>query len=181
MTTYHDIVLVHEHTPEIIAMAKRLGYASLLFAVKDSREAAVVRQAASAQGSISCSLAFLDRSPNQHASETLVLRPAAADLRATLEHARKAIVVTSSRLDQVACASAQRNENTICLPLGDILRGNTANAVWNIRLCRTYLVRTAIASLAANPLDLRGPLDIISLFARLGMEPATARAALQKI
>jgi RNase P/RNase MRP subunit p30 len=41
----------------------------------------------------------------------------------------------------------------------------------NIAICRKYAVRTHIASFATEPAHMRGPHDIASLFALLGMHP----------
>ena len=102
----------------------------------------------------------------------------AADMRATFENSKDAIIVVSCRLDQVACSAAVRNNSIVCFPLGEVLAGNPANTIWNIKLCRKYKVKAAIASFAKTPLEMRAPRDVLSLFTCLGMEPGAAKKAL---
>jgi len=94
----------------------------------------------------------------------------------------------ASGLNQVLCKLATKNKIMIGFSFSSILNtdGMTKSQILgrlmqNIRLCRKYKVRTAIASFAEKPYDLRSCYDLKSVFISLGMHPKEAKDSLENI
>jgi RNase P/RNase MRP subunit p30 len=51
----------------------------------------------------------------------------------------------------------------------------------NIDFCRKYKIKTAIASFARNPYEMRGPRDLMSFGIVLGMHPKEANDSLDSV
>ena len=178
---FSDIVLPGAEPEKFLDVAEVLGYGNLVFAVRDAQSAGLVTELIEhhAAGNVSAGLAVFGSAKMQLLGAVRILQCTSADVRKIFESFRDAVIIAGCRLDQVACAAAARNNNVVCFALSDVIQGNPSNTIWNIKLCRKYSVRTAIASFAKSPLDMRAPVDIISLFTCLGMEPGMARKSLQ--
>ena len=179
---FTDIV-IPDSKPEIFTeIAERVGYQYLIFAVRNKQEAEMVKAVAESHkgGKVSVGIALVGNA-NARLPNLALLSCNAADMRKVFENERDALIVVNCRLDQVACASAVKNKNVVCFSIGDVTQGNPGNTIWNIKLCRRYSVKTAIASFAKSPLDIRAPADTTSLFTCLGMEPGMARKSLQVV
>lgn len=83
----------------------------------------------------------------------------------------------ASGLNHVLCGIANKNNVAVGFSYSSLFSKNPQTAslimgrmMQNIALCRKYQVKTAIASFAKSPYELRAPHDIASLFAVLGMD-----------
>ncbi|MCX6707217.1 MAG: hypothetical protein NT001_03690, partial [Candidatus Woesearchaeota archaeon] len=74
------------------------------------------------------------------------------------------------------CAIADEKDKMIGFDFGQIISSSghrravlLGRMMQNIRLCRKYKVKTAIASFANRPLNMRNRYDVSALFSMLGM------------
>lgn len=75
----------------------------------------------------------------------------------------------ASGLNHILCKLAKENNITIGFSLSSILKSNNIHIILgrvmqNIRLCTKFKVKSVIASFAVNPLEMRSPHDLRSLF-----------------
>jgi len=94
----------------------------------------------------------------------------------------------NSGLNQVLCNIAKEKNKVICFDFSMLLNSKGSRRsvligrfMQNIRLCRKYKVKTAIASFADSPLKMRNPIDIIALFTKLGMGEGDVRKSLNTL
>lgn len=107
----------------------------------------------------------------------------------------------ASGLNQVLCKFAAKNNVVIAFsfaqllntvgtrPLLNEVQQGTARVraqilgriMQNIHLCRKYNVKTAIATFATQPHQMRAPKDLQALFVLLGMHPAEAKNAFETL
>ena len=79
----------------------------------------------------------------------------------------------ASGLNHILCKLAKENNITIGFSLSSILNSKNKQVVLgrimqNIKLCRKFRVKTAVASFAQKPFEMRGSHDLRSLFEILG-------------
>ena len=87
-----------------------------------------------------------------------------------------------SGLNHIMCELARKNGIAIGFSYGALLGRDIAASsllmgrmMQNIALCRKYNVKTLIGSFSQNPLGMRSPHDVKSLFAMLGMDSKNIR------
>jgi len=102
--------------------------------------------------------------------------------------ARDSMHHRNSGLNQILCRLANKNNIMIGFSFSGILNtdGITKSQILgrmmqNIRLCRKYKVKAAIASFAEKPYDMRPCPDLKSVFISLGMHPKEANDSLENI
>jgi RNase P/RNase MRP subunit p30 len=84
----------------------------------------------------------------------------------------------ASGLNHVLCKLVKENNITIGFSLNTILNSDDKSVILgrmiqNIKICRKFKVKTAIASFAQNPLEMRSIHDLLSLFVILGSKTPT--------
>ena len=94
----------------------------------------------------------------------------------------------NSGLNQILCKLANKNNIIIGFSFSSLLNTDgklrsqiLGRMMQNIRLCRKYKVKTAIASFAEKPYDMRPCPDLKSVLISLGMHPAEASDSLENM
>lgn len=94
--------------------------------------------------------------------------------------------VRNSGLDKPTCQFASKNGTIVAFSFSGIL--NSVNQqqllgriMQNIKLCKKYKVKTAIASFATEPYDMRSPHDLKSFLLSFGMDTASAKKSIEAI
>lgn len=94
----------------------------------------------------------------------------------------------NSGLNQVLCKIASEKGRIIGLNFSTILSSGPAKRtkllgrmMQNIRLCRKYKVRIALASFATDPYQMRSAYDLMSFGISLGMHPKEAKDAVKAV
>ena len=197
-----DIIIPNNNEEEFIKMAEKLGYKELLL-LYNFDEYMKKQQNAKLNPKIKISYGILANERNiQKINNNFknknvfiaikgsiknreIIEKSQANLIFALEEAGKKDFMhqRGSGLDHILAKLAHDNNVIIGFSLSPIL--NTGNKhiilgrmMQNIKLCRKYKVKTAIASFAKNPYEVRSPYDIISLFMVLGMQQKEVKDAL---
>ena len=83
----------------------------------------------------------------------------------------------ASGLNHIMCELLRKNNIVAGFSYGELINSNEVELplimgriMQNLILCRKYKVKTAIASFAQNPFDLRAPHDVSNMFQLLGMD-----------
>jgi len=102
--------------------------------------------------------------------------------------ARDSMHSRNSGLNQVLCKLVNKNNIIIGFSFSSLLNTDgklrsqiLGRMMQNIRLCRKYKVKTAIASFAEKPYDMRPCPDLKSVLISLGMHPAEASDSLENM
>ena len=89
---------------------------------------------------------------------------------------RDSIIQKKSGLNHILCAIASEKEKMIGFDFSQLISSSghrkavlLGRMMQNIRLCRKYKVKTAIASFASKPLKMRNRYDVSALFSMLSM------------
>jgi ribonuclease P/MRP protein subunit RPP1 len=91
-----------------------------------------------------------------------------------------------SGLDHILAKLAHQNNIILGFSLNSIINSNKRNVILgrimqNIKLCRKYKVKTVIGSFTQNPMEMRSPQDIVSLFTTLGMTQKEVKDSLNNV
>lgn len=187
-----DIVIPLKNEAELIKMAKRLGYDTLVMAYQKEP-----KETPRAQG-ITIWIASLDQSARW---ATLHLSRAKPDSRGLLEQGdidgiyrmetschKDFLHHRGSGLNTVLAGIAARKGKAAIFDVSFLLdsKGEERGIILgrisqNIRICRKSKTPMVIASFATNPYRMRAPHDTIALFEMLGMHPSEAKSALEHI
>ena len=104
-----------------------------------------------------------------------IIKQAKADMVFSFEdNAKKDFIHhRASGLNQVLCKSANENDVIIGFSLRSVLNAENKSLILgrimqNISICRKFKAKTAIASFAQKPFEMRSVHDVISLFEVLG-------------
>jgi len=92
----------------------------------------------------------------------------------------------NSGLDKAICQFANKNGVIVAFSFSSILNSNNllqllGRIKQNITLCKKYKVKTAIASFASDPYEMRSPHDLKSLLLSMGMYTANAKHSVEAI
>ena len=91
----------------------------------------------------------------------------------------------NSGLDKATCQFAAKNNTIVTFSFSNLLNSENpkllGRMVQNIKMCKKYKVKTAVASLTTNPLEMRSPHDLKSLLLSLGMYTANAKKSLETV
>jgi len=90
----------------------------------------------------------------------------------------------NSGLNQVLCNLANKHNIMVGISINSIIKSKKKNVALgrikqNIRLCQKYRVKTAIASFAEDPYEMRSPYELRSLLAVLGANTNYQKKSLQ--
>jgi len=182
-----DIVIPKGNEAEFIEMAEKLGYSELCFAYASGQAPKLpeskVKLYRAAIGKGKADLVIMDTSEPRHAIEKL--KP---DIICGLELSSKpdAMYFRNSGLSQVTAELAARKKVAVGYSFSEILGQRqhmvVGRMMQNIMLCSKYKVTQVIASFATDPLQMRNPRDLASLFTVLGMQnPLKALSAASQI
>ncbi|MEK6960221.1 MAG: RNase P subunit p30 family protein [Nanoarchaeota archaeon] len=186
-----DIVVPLRNEIEMMKMAKRLGYDTLVMAyTKEPKDALVPPEG------LKIWIASLEK-PAQWA--TLCLARAKPDSRALFEHGaldgvygletvtpKDFIHHRGSGLNTVLADIASRKKKAVVFDFS-ILLNNTGGdrgvligrMSQNIKICRKSKPPLAIGSFATTPYRMRAPHDLRAVFEMIGMHPAEAKEAIE--
>lgn len=92
----------------------------------------------------------------------------------------------NSGLDKATCQLASKNSTIVAFSFSAALNSKNLPLLLgrirqNINLCKKYKVKTAIASLTANPYEMRSPHDLKSFLLTLGMYTANAKQSIEEV
>ena len=111
---------------------------------------------------------------NDIIEKKIVLNEQTEELKAVEVVAKKDFIHhRASGLNQVLCKSANENDVIIGFSLRSVLNAENKSLILgrimqNISICRKFKAKTAIASFAQKPFEMRSVHDVISLFEVLG-------------
>jgi len=190
-----DIVIPNNNEEEFILIAGRIGYDTLIFLYNFSEYSEKQKNNTIKSGKIKIYTGILadkkniDKVKNRFRNKGVfvaikssnidreVIERPKADLIFSLEENSKKDFMhqRGSGLNHIMCKLAHDNSLIIGFSLSSLLHSEKkyiilGRMMQNIKLCRKYKVKTAIASFSSNPFDMRSPNDIVSLFTSLGMQ-----------
>ncbi len=190
---YADIVFPDNNEDEFIEMALKLGYSSLylIYSVENFNKREIKNKKLKIKKGIIADIKNFQKA--KKLSEFVIIK-SSENNRHVLEKLKPSILFDlekeskkdfihhrASGLNQVLCKIAQQNKVAIGFSFSSILNLNTkvlGRIRQNIKLCRKYKVKTAIASFASKPYEMRSPHDLIALFICFGMHPSEAKKSL---
>jgi RNase P/RNase MRP subunit p30 len=204
---FYDIVFPENNEKEFIGIAEKLGTEGLCFVYQfsDKKSAEKVKDSLrQLQQATKIKLKAAFRASGVkiykvHDMQETAVAEAPEDSRETIAKyqpdivynlelsARKDFAKTrNSGLDKATCQFASKNGTIVAFSFSAIL--NSANLPQllgrikqNIMLCKKYRVKTAIASLAPDPYDMRSPHDLKSFLLSLGMYTANAKESVESV
>jgi RNase P/RNase MRP subunit p30 len=187
-----DIVCPQGNESKLIEMAERLGYKELCF-LYDAQKDISSFQKKTALKLFSASL-YPKRSiltaAKASGDDRPLLERKDIDIIYGLEMSRRPDFMhhRNSGLNQVLCKLASDNKIMLCLDFGSVLKNKgmfrsriLGRMMQNIEFCRKYKIKTAIASFARNPYEMRSPRDLMSFGIVLGMHPKEASDSLDSV
>ncbi len=122
--------------------------------------------------------------------DRLVLEKSKADVLFGLEESavKDFMHQRASGLNQILCRLAAKNNMLIGFSFSSLLSSSGSRKaqifgrmMQNIALCRKYNVKTAIASFAKSPYEMRASRDLEALFALAGMHPKECKESLEAL
>jgi RNase P/RNase MRP subunit p30 len=206
-----DIVFPKNNEKEFIKIAEKLNIKSLCFIYKNQipKPHEVVPKTQSLQAlniktKIKLFQGILIRKPSekQRKIADLILIEAEENAQKLFEnknfdiifnleakHKKDPFQFRASGLNQILANLAAKNNIIIAFPFSillnseyDIARTKLLGKIQqNIRICKKYKVKTAIASFASNPYELRSESDLKSLALTLGMTPKQTKESFSAI
>lgn len=197
---YADIVFPKANEMEFLGFAEKLGYSSLVFVYE--KQDKIPEQIPKSKIKILIGLLAEEKGiqkAKRHADIVLVkssgndrwvLEKSQADILFGLEEVQKKDFMhhRASGLNHVLCRIASKKGKIIGFPFSTLLDANgmlraqlLGKIMQNVRFCRKFKVRTALASFATAPYGMRAPLDLIAFGVSLGMHPKEAKDSLSWI
>ncbi len=204
---FYDIVFPKNNEKEFIAVAEKLQIDGICFAYqfvdrKAANEAKEALKPLQQATKIRLAAAFTAAGSGIHKIHDLkeaAIAEASENSRDTIAKYSPDIVYNlelstgkdfakarNSGLDKPTCQFARENSVIIAFSFSAVL--NAANQqqllgriLQNIKLCRKYKAKTAIASFAAEPYDMRSPHDLKSFLLSFGMDTASAKKSIESI
>lgn len=191
---FEDIVFPEENEEEFIEIALKLGYSKICFVYPIDRF--------SKNKNIKNTKIIIDvgilAKPNEiikakRLSDFVVVR-SSEDNRHVIEKLKPNLIFDletefrkdfvhhrASGLNQVLCRFLKENNIAVGFSFSTILNSNAkilGRISQNIKLCRKYHLKTAVASFARDPFSMRAPSDLTAFFTCLGMHPSEAKSSL---
>jgi len=192
-----DIVFPKDNEKEFIETAEKLGYKELIFVYE--------HKFPDVRSKFKTKLKLHDALLVQHKKiisaknkSKLVFVKAEEDNRVAFEKSRPSLVFAfeeaqprdfmhqrGSGLNHILCRLAKENKVKIGFSFNSILNCGAMKQAQilgrvqqNIKLCRKYKCKTAIASFAKSPYEMRSPKDLMAFFIELGMHQKEAKNSL---
>lgn len=189
-----DIVFPQKNEKGFISMAERLGYSALCFIYDKPANLEPLKKTAKLklfQASLANTKKPQKKNPGLSVARSshddrFVFEKIKPDIIFDLESHNKKDYMhhRSSGLNQVMCKIAAKNSIIITFSLSTIL--SLKPNVWgrvmqNLKFCRKYSIKTAFASFARSPYQMRAPNDIKSLALLLNATTEQAKNSLVEI
>ena len=186
-----DIVMPCNNEEEFIVIAEKLGYNALCF-LYDVKEYQAKQKKFEAKkiklyAGILADSRSINKVRNKSKNEKVfvavrssnndreIMEKPKADMVFSFEESPKMDFIhqRASGLNHILCKIAKKNNIIIGFSLSSILNSKNKQVILgrimqNIKLCRKFRVKTAIASFAQKPFEMRGAHDLRSLFEILG-------------
>jgi RNase P/RNase MRP subunit p30 len=178
-----DFVLPSSNADGFMAIAKRLSIEGLCIVEENPRKimgaysAQILKKRSARQGDLSVMIAPDDA--------RLAIEKVRPDIIFCAENMPKSDFIhqRNSGLNHIVCTLARDYDIAIGFAFTSCLGKYGARAMGrmsaNIRMCRKYKVPMVIASLATDPMLMRTPEDLKSLFITIGMHPSEAKQAFE--
>jgi len=183
-----DVVIPDNNEEEFIAIARKLGYKTLYFLydydnyqskkknfadiqdikivngiLADSKNLKKIKNKTE-EGSVFVAAKSSDK-------DMEVMEGSLANLIFSFEENQRKDFIhqRASGLNHILCSLARKNNIAIGFSLSSILNAKNTHEILgriiqNLRMCRQFKVKTAIASFAKNPYEMRSMHDLMSLF-----------------
>ena len=187
-----DITIPNNNEEEFITIAEKLGYRGLCF-LYDFNSYSNKQEKSGKNEKIKIYTGVLADSKNIYKiksklknEKVFVAAKSSDDDREIIKQAKADMVFSfednakkdfihhrASGLNQVLCKSANENDVIIGFSLRSVLNAENKSLILgrimqNISICRKFKAKTAIASFAQKPFEMRSVHDVISLFEVLG-------------
>ncbi len=204
---FYDIVFPKSNEKEFIAVAEKLQTDGICFAYpfidrKKANEAKEALNTLQKETKIKLAVAFTASGNGIHKIHDLnelAIAEASENSRETIEKYVPEIVynlefsagkdfakVRNSGLDKPTCQFAKENGVILAFSFSAVL--NSANQqqllgriIQNIKLCRKYKAKTAIASFAKDSYCMRSHHDLKSFLLSFGMDTASAKKSIESV
>lgn len=190
----NDIVIPQNNEKEFIQMAEMLGYNGLIFLYKTEKE---IKQIRAEKTKIKFAIITTNGGKGKHLTflqsgekdqQIIENNPTNAIFGFESKAEKDFIHQRASGLNNIICELARKNNVVVCFSFNQLLKSyKTKQAqilgrmIQNIKLCRKHNVKTAIASFATHPYEMRAPKDLQAVFQVLGMHPAETRKAIDGV
>jgi len=189
-----DVVIPNKNENEFIEIAQKLGYEKLIFLYTSDKNIPQIKTdkikisfgILTAKGGKAKYLTFMQSADKDQ--QIIENNPPNAVFGFEAKSEKDYLHQRASGLNNVICTFAQKNKVIIAFSFAQILKSyKTKRAqifgrfMQNIRLCRKYQVKTAIASFATQPFEMRSPNDMQAVFCLLGMTPQDAKKSFETI
>lgn len=202
-----DIVLPQNNEKEFTQMAEKLGYNTLIFLYKTEKE---IKQTTSNQIKIKPGIITTNGGKGKHLTflqsgekdqQIIENNPTNAFFGFESKAEKDYIHQRASGLNNIMCELARKNDVLVCFSFNQLLKSYKTKSklnivqqdttmvraqilgrmMQNIKLCRKHNVKTAIASFATTPYEMRAPKDLQAMFQVLGMHLEDARKAIDSV
>ena len=198
-----DVVMPNNNEKEFVRIAEKLGYKSLLFLYTFDN---FINKKNFNNGTTKTYNGILANQKNiqkvnnkfRNKKVFIAIKSSNSD-RETIEEKQANLVFSleekgrkdfmhqrGSGLDHILAKLAHQNNIILGFSLNSIINSNKRNVILgrimqNIKLCRKYKVKTVIGSFTQNPMEMRSPQDIVSLFTTLGMTQKEVKDSLNNV
>jgi RNase P/RNase MRP subunit p30 len=190
---FADIVMPNGNEEEFISLAERLGYSCLVFLYASQKKTDELQKKTKMK---LISGVIADARKQIVANDCLFFVKADKDARSIFENKTIDVVFgleatmgkdsfhqRNSGLNHVTALLAFENNIAVAFNLSEIINSDRREMLigriaQNIKLCRKFKAGAIIASFAAEPFQMRAPIDVKSFFEVIGMNPGEAKKAL---
>ena len=186
-----DIVMPCNNEEEFIVIAEKLGYNAICFLYDirgyQTKQKKIETKKIKLYTGILADSRSINKLRNKSKNEKVfvavrssnndreIMEKPKADMVFSFEESPKMDFIhqRASGLNHILCKIAKKNNIIIGFSLSSILNSKNKQVILgrimqNIKLCRKFRVKTAIASFAQKPFEMRGAHDLRSLFEILG-------------
>ena len=189
-----DAVIPQNNESEFLKMAEKLGYDQIIFLYDNDKK---IKQISHTKIKISFGIittkggkakypTFLQSGEKDQ--QIVENNPPNAAYGFEAKSEKDYLHQRASALNNTICTFAQKNNVIIIFSFNQIIKNfkiKRAQIIGrikqNIKLCRKHKVKTAIASFATTPNEMRASKDMQALFQIIGMHPTETQKAFQTI
>ena len=189
-----DLVMPQNNEAEFLKIAERLGYDKIIFLYDTAKKInqvkhdkiKVITAVITTQGGKAKYPTFLQSGDKDQ--QIIENNPPNAAFGFEAKSERDYLHQRASGLNNTICTFTQKNNVIIVFSFSQLLKSTKTKRAQilgrlkqNIKLCRKHKVKTAIASFATTPYEMRAPKDLQALFQVMGMHPAEAQKAFESL
>jgi RNase P/RNase MRP subunit p30 len=190
---YRDIVIPDGNEEELIRMAELLGYSELVMCYKEVPE----KKQFKTKLKVCYAVLAQPGKVSKARKAGLVIVKTIEKIRETVEREKPDIIFgmeerpkrdymhqRNSGMNHIICRIANEKNVAFGLSFTDIRKNRhqqklLGRIMQNVRLYNKYKCRVVFGTFAASPFDMRGPLDLVSFLATLGLK--NPKKAMQNI